>query len=294
MESKVVQVAVVGVGRWGKNILREFNTVGTVTHVVYTGSPETETFLTKEYPQISKTTSFDEVLNDSSVNLIAIATPITTHYELVKKALSAGKNVFCEKPLATDDAQVKELITLAQEKNLLLFVGYQFLQHDVFQKIREITQSEKIEKVRFEWNKFGSFKEDILWNLLVHELSMAITLLGAPQSVRKTFFHSAISACDMVSLEAEFAGGSTCSFDINRISDKKEKLVQLFTDKNTYLWRDDELFKLDGENGYISFYKSQTQPLTKEIKSVVESISQNKPIDNSLSLSITEIIEGLK
>jgi predicted dehydrogenase len=293
MKNTDVNVAVVGIGKWGKNILREFNTRATVTKAVYSGSAETKEFLTKEYPHIHQTTSFDEILTDPSLHIIAIATPIATHYELVKKALWAGKNVFCEKPLATSAHEVTELIALAKEKNLSLFVGYQFTKHDVFEKIKEIAQNEKIEKMRFEWNKFGTFKEDISWNLLVHELSMAITLLGAPLSLKKTFFHSAISACDMISFDASFANNVECFFEINRISDKKEKLVQLFTDKNTYLWRDDELFKLEGEKGYTSIYKSQTQPLTKEIEFIIKSIIEKTPNDNSLSLPITETIEKL-
>jgi predicted dehydrogenase len=294
MEKKDVHVAIVGVGRWGKNHLREFNTEATVAKIVYQGSTETETFLSKEYPSIPRTTSFDEALSDSSINLVVIATPIHTHYELAKKALVAGKNVFVEKPLADNVSHTEELVALAQEKGLSLFVGYQFLQHAIFQKIQEIAHNEKIEKVRFEWNKFGLFKEGILWNLLVHELSICITLLGVPTSVHKTFFHGAISLCDMVSLEAEFSGEVSCSFDINRISDKKEKIVQIFTDKNTYLWRDEELFKLDGESGYVSVLTSSTRPLTKEIRYVVSSLSEGKASnENLLSIEIAKIIQKL-
>lgn len=293
MKNTDVHVAVVGIGKWGKNILREFNATNEVIAVVHKGSPESTEFITKEYPSLASSISFEEVLANPSVNLIAIATPISTHYELVKKALVAGKNVFCEKPLATSAHEVTELIALAKEKNVSLFVGYQFTKHDVFEKIKEIAQNEKIEKMRFEWNKFGTFKEDISWNLLVHELSMAITLLGAPLSLKKTFFHSAISACDVISFDASFANNVECFFEINRISDKKEKLVQIFTDKNIFLWRDDELFKLEGDKGYASIYKAQSQPLTKEIELVVASVSEKKPGDNSLSVAIAEVIEKL-
>jgi len=89
-------VAVVGCGNWGRNIVRNFYELGAL-NTVYDMAPEALELLKKEYPSINTTPNIDEVLSSSDIKAVAIASSAVSHYELVKKALLSDKDVFVEK-----------------------------------------------------------------------------------------------------------------------------------------------------------------------------------------------------
>ena len=123
-----IRVAVVGVGYWGPNLVRNLaeSPVFEVAHLCDL-RPEALEAIARRYPSIPCTTQFEEILRDGDVDAVAIATPVSTHHALAMSALEAGKHAFVEKPLAASSDQVIELTELAEEKNLVLMPGHTFL-----------------------------------------------------------------------------------------------------------------------------------------------------------------------
>ena len=131
-------------------------------------------WLKKKYPSIQHTYNLKEIFADKEIDAVIIATPINTHYNLVKKALLAKKHVFVEKPLSSTLSNAEELIKLAKKNNLLLFVGQIFIFNEIFKKIIQISKRENITHVNFVWNKFGTFDEDIFLNLYLHYMAYLV------------------------------------------------------------------------------------------------------------------------
>ena len=116
-------VALLGIGRWGRNIFRNLLEMGVLRTVCDVDERVCEE-LRKNYPFLRCIPSFEEVLADSSLQALVIATPAATHYELAKKALLSGKDVFVEKPLSLSVKEGQDLVAIAREKGRILMVGH--------------------------------------------------------------------------------------------------------------------------------------------------------------------------
>ena len=111
------RIAIVGIGRWGKNLIREFSKLAQIKTCVTTGNQKNLKWLQQNYPSVAHTTNVHQILKDPDIDAIVIATPISSHFTLVKKALEYKKHVFVEKPLT-------KTVTDADEKKLLFFSSY--------------------------------------------------------------------------------------------------------------------------------------------------------------------------
>ena len=124
----MLKVGVVGYGYWGPNIVRNFHQ-GPESRVemVCDKSPDMLRRVTKSYPDIKTTSDCMDVVTSATIDMVAVVTPVWTHYELAKKALLNGKHVFVEKPFTSNVEQADELIELAQKNNLQIMVDHTFL-----------------------------------------------------------------------------------------------------------------------------------------------------------------------
>jgi len=176
--SGAVGVAVIGYGYWGPNLVRNFaNTEGARVVSVSDLDPEKLALVRRRYAGITVTTEFDDLLEDSRVDAIAIATPVCTHYELALAALDAGKHVLMEKPLARTAEQARHLIEEATRRNLVLMVDHTFLYTPAVQKIRELIGTGVLGDIYY-YNgvrsSLGLFQNDVnvIWDLAVHDISI--------------------------------------------------------------------------------------------------------------------------
>ena len=103
--------------------------------------------------------SFDELLADSAIDIVYIATPHNFHYEMMKKALENNKHVFCEKAITVNDRQLEECVAIAKEKNLIISDGVTLLHMPLYKKLKEILDSGKLGRVKMVQVNFGSCKE---------------------------------------------------------------------------------------------------------------------------------------
>ena len=179
----MMKIAIVGMGRWGKNLIRDFSKLVQVKTCVTTGNRKNLAWLQQNYPDVIHTTDIHEILKDPSISAIVIATPINSHFSIAKKALESKKHVFVEKPLTKTVAETQKLIKIAKKNQRCLFVGHVFLYNEIFKKIKELHKTESIKYANFEWKKLGTFDEDIFHNLLSHDLSLNLELFGMPKKI---------------------------------------------------------------------------------------------------------------
>jgi predicted dehydrogenase len=136
------------------------------------------------YPELATTNKFDDLLNDPDLDAVVIATPLRFHYTMAKAALSVGKHVFIEKPIARTEAEAAELVSLAERQGLVLMVG-----HTVFVFTRgapdERDHQRRGHRRRCSTSPpagltWDCFKKDInvAWDLAPHDISILLHLLG--------------------------------------------------------------------------------------------------------------------
>jgi UDP-2-acetamido-3-amino-2,3-dideoxy-glucuronate N-acetyltransferase len=189
-----LNVAVVGTGYWGKNLLRNFNELG-VLAAFCDADEERRSEHGKNYPNATAYASVEEVLENESVNAVAISTPAATHGKLVRQALLAGKNVFVEKPLCLDVEEAENLRDLATSLDLTLMVGHLLLYHPAFQAVKEHVHSGKLGKLRYIYSNRLSLgkirkEENALWSFAPHDISMILSLAGKmPETIVATGGH---------------------------------------------------------------------------------------------------------
>ncbi len=109
------KVGVIGCGAWGKNLVRNFYQLGALKTVCDLNEAGLEA-LKQKFPGIEVTPDYQEILKDTSIKGVVVATPAFTHYDLAQEALQAEKDVFVEKPLALKYSQGEELVSLAKDK----------------------------------------------------------------------------------------------------------------------------------------------------------------------------------
>ncbi len=214
-----MRTAVVGIGRWGKNIARELNAESTL--VAYcTRSDVHDAWAAEDIPQARRMKA-EDVWADTTIEAVAIATPIDTHAALVRVALEAGKHVFVEKPLALTAGEAEALAELASAKKRTLAVGYIFLHHPAFQEMEKSTRLESIHSVALDWQKYGTFDESIEYNLLTHHLALSLAFAGEPQRVEVVARAAEETACDVMETHLMYETFVLLS-RINRIAQEKK------------------------------------------------------------------------
>ena len=289
-----MKIAIIGLGRWGKNLLREYSKICLVPVCVTKSDRNKINWLKNNYPTVKHTNRFVDVLNNENINAVAIATPIKTHFDLAFRALRAGKHVFLEKPIATNSHDAKKLLELANYKKLVLFVGHVFLYHPVLTKLKSIIKNEPVQYARLNWLNFGSFKEDILLDLVSHEISIILELIGTPKRIVWIDNKKIIKNSDLVTLQLFFRGKKNCIINTNRTSTYKKKSITIITSKNLFIWEDDTLHKFDRKKLSIdTVYRAKKTPLELECKEFIKSINGNKKklVNARKAMKVISILE---
>lgn len=229
MGQESVGIGVVGYGYWGPNLVRNFaNTDGAQVVAVSDLDPNKLSLAKRRYSGIATTTEFRDLLTDSRIDAIAIATPVQSHYDLALRALKADKHVFVEKPLAQTSDQVRHLIEEAGRRNLTLMVDHTFLYTPAVQKVRELIVQGILGDIYY-YNgmraSLGLFQTDVnvIWDLAVHDVSiMQYILSESPVAVSATgAHHVAGSPANMAHITLFFQSSCIAHVNVNWLSPVK-------------------------------------------------------------------------
>ncbi len=243
-----IGVGVIGYGYWGPNVLRNLaETPGCEVVWCADKSPERCALVRRRYPAIKVTSDVNELLNDPRVEAVAIATPVSTHFMLAKEALSKGKHVLVEKPMAGTVAEAEELVELAKKRGLVLMVDHTFIYTGAVRKIRAIVESGELgelyylDSVRI---NLGLFQHDVdvLWDLAAHDLSILVHLIPrAPKYVSAIGAdHTGSRLADLAYLTLQYDNSFIAHFHINWLSPVKVRKMLIGGDRKMLVYDDME------------------------------------------------------
>jgi len=186
----MLKVVVIGCGYWGPNLIRNFYLLGkSEVKCVADLDDERLNHMKKLYPFIETTKNYKDIINNPEIDLVAVATPVHTHYKFASEALSVGKHVFVEKPLTRLSQEAESLISLSNKNNCKLMVGHTFEYTAAVQKMKKIVDSGELGEIYYinaQRLNLGLFQPDInvLWDLAPHDISIILYLLDQePESV---------------------------------------------------------------------------------------------------------------
>lgn len=180
----MLRAGVIGCGYWGPNIIRNLDALPEVD-LIYIADLNLDQLKKQQalYPHVKTTTNYQDIIQDPSIDIVLIVTPVNTHYHFAKEALANGKHVFVEKPLTNSVQSSAELCKIAESKNLTLMVGHTFVFTSAVRKMKEILDSGEIGKIKYISSQrlnMGLFQKDInvLWDLAPHDLSIVDYLIN--------------------------------------------------------------------------------------------------------------------
>jgi predicted dehydrogenase len=180
----MIKIGVIGYGYWGPNLVRTFAEaqLGTVV-AVSDLDPKKLATVNKRYPAVKTTNNFQDLLRDPEIDAIAIATPVSTHFEFGMAALKAGKHVWLEKPMTETSLQARKLCDEAAKRNLIVFVDHTFVYTGAVRKMGDVIKSGDLGRVYYYDSirvNLGLFQRDVnvISDLAVHDFSILDYLLG--------------------------------------------------------------------------------------------------------------------
>ena len=244
----MINVAIVGFGYWGPNLVRNFSSIsGVRVGKVVDLRPERLEVVKSNYPTTEVSTDIDSLWSDASIDAVVIATPVFTHFPIAKKALLAGKHVLLEKPMTDTVDHAKELIDLSLKVGKVLMVDHTFLYTPAVQKMKALIESGDIGKVKYFDStriNLGLIQQDVnvLWDLAPHDISILDYLVGdVPHSVNATgvsHIHNGIE--NIAYLTVNYESNILAHFNCSWSSPLKIRMMLVGGDKKMIVFNDME------------------------------------------------------
>ena len=243
----MTKVGLIGLGYWGPNLARVFQQTPMceLAACCDLDAKKLEK-AARQYPQI-RTFNRAQDLFDSDVDAVAIATSISTHYDLARQALLRGKHVFVEKPLTDDSAKALELAAMAKKLGLTLMAGHTFIYSPPVVRIKNLIASGAlgdIHYISFSRVNLGLYQKDVdvIWDLAVHDVSILLYWLGQEPVQAFSFGRSCIqkSKYDVAFLSFRFRGGMIASVEVSWLSPQKMRRTCVVGSERMVVYDDTE------------------------------------------------------
>jgi len=223
-------IAVVGCGHWGKNLVRNFYELGSLFSIC---DPSTEIVDKYANQYTVKKCSFAEIINDSNIRGVVLAVPAHLHASMAIEAMSKGKHVFVEKPLAMNEVEAELMISTAKKNKVQLIVGHLLQYHPIFKTIKEYVGEGKIGEINYIYSNRLSFgkvrtNEDVIWSFAPHDISMILSLAGQEPEYVSTNATSILQKkiADTATIHLQFKSGLQSHISVSWLHPYKEqKLV---------------------------------------------------------------------
>jgi protoporphyrinogen oxidase/predicted dehydrogenase len=241
-----IRVAVVGLGYWGPNLVRNLaeSPAFEITHLCDL-RPEALEPVQSRHPGVRCTTRFEEILRDATVDALAIATPVSTHYPLAMSALQAGKHTFVEKPLAGSSGEVLELIGLAKQNDLVLMPGHTFLYSPSVTTIKSLIDSGELGEIYFISSSrvnLGLHQRDasVVWDLGPHDFSILRYWLGAGPAEVSALSRSCLlpDVPDVCFINLKYDSGAVAHVELSWLSPSKLRRTAIVGSKKMVVYDD--------------------------------------------------------
>lgn len=316
-----MKVGLIGYGYWGPNLARVLNQTQKCEFVSLCDSnPINLQRALRQYPAVHGFSCLDEFWG--TVDAVVIATPISTHYELVKQALEQGKHVMVEKPLAHNVKLAKELVQLAHRSNRILMVGHTFIYSPAVIKLKDLIKSGSLGDLHYisiSRVNLGLYQRDVdvIWDLAVHDISILLYWLEETPVWGTSFGRSCVQADknDVAFIWLRFPSGVIASIEISWLSPQKMRRTAVVGSKRMVTYDDTEPsekikvydrgvtlqppesfgeFQLTYRMGdMVAPYLGIAEPLFVEVEHFVEcaQTGQQPLTDGEFGLKVVEVLE---
>jgi UDP-2-acetamido-3-amino-2,3-dideoxy-glucuronate N-acetyltransferase len=237
-------VALVGHGVWGRNLARNFHSLG-VLRAVCEPDPDRREQVARLYPDAKAVATLDEALALGDVHAVACATPAETHWAVARAALLSGRDVFVEKPLALTAREGQELVELAREKGRILMVGHLMEYHPAVIALTELVDRGDLGNIRYiysnrlNWGKVRR-EENILWSFAPHDIAIILRLLREKPSEVAAFGGSYLHPhiADVTVTNMAFVSGVRAHIFVSWLHPYKEQRLVVVGDKRVAAFED--------------------------------------------------------
>ncbi len=289
----MINAAIIGVGRWGPNLLRNFASMDNVQVVKVCDLDAARlSAIKKKFPGILTTTSPEDILRDTAIDCTVICTPVATHYDLAEKALQNGQHVFVEKPLAASSVECQRLLELAEQKHRIVFVGHTFKYNAGIRAAKNYIESGELGDIYLldaNRTNLGPVRYDVnaLWDLAAHDISIfSYWLGGQPLSV------SAHGACclnknieDVVYATFNYPDGAIAHVHASWLNPRKIREITVVGSKKMLVWNDMNLSEpiriynkgIDKDDAYPDTFDSFRLSI-REGEVMIPDIQLNEPL----------------
>ncbi len=316
----MIRVAVIGLGYWGPNLVRNFEAIDNAK-VVYACDLVEENLnkIRRSYSSIKLTKDYREILKEN-IDLVCIATPPATHYEIAKDCLESGKHVLIEKPMTTSTDEALELIDIANDHGLKIFVDHTFVFSPPVIKIKELIKD--IGKPLYfdsERINLGLLQKDVnvIWDLAPHDFSILTylfdfepeRLIAIGSKLRHPYYE------DLAHIMVKYDNGFIAHVHVSWLSPVKIRKTIIAGDRKMILYDDTNFFEkvkvydkgvdidLSKESPFFPTYRSgdiyvpkieNKEPLRIEAEHVVDCLLNNKKpkVDGYAGLKVVELLEA--
>lgn len=244
----MIKVGLVGAGYWGKNLIRNFmDSKECILDFVCDINEDRLKRAKERYPDLKTTSDYLSIINDKSIDGVAIATNVNSHYDLAKIALNNGKHVFVEKPMANTVKEAEELVGLAQKNKVTLMVGHTFLYSPSVLKIKEILKKGEIGKVYYVSSSrvnLGIHQSDVsvIFDLAPHDFSILFYWLDElPIKVSSTGYDYIQKGIpDVAFINLIFESGIIAHIEVSWLAPSKLRRTTIVGEKKMILYDDTE------------------------------------------------------
>ena len=321
-----VGVAVIGVGYWGPNLVRNLtNLPGCHVRWVCDKKRGRLQLMEQRYPHIRVTEDANRVFEDPSVDAVMIATPVSTHTKLALATIRAGKHLFVEKPLALTSREAEEIVSAAEKAKRVLAIGHIFVFNPAIDRVNKIIQNGEIGELCYAESSRVNLgppasEVDVIWDLAVHDVSIVwniwqelpieVVAFGG-RYVHPTLF-------DVAFLNLRFSNGSMASHHVSWLSPEKVRRFFIAGTKGSLIFDDiaspklrvfdkgvDSRIGLTEDDVRELYYKSgqvivpelaNDEPLTMECRHFLDCVREGaRPIaDGSAGLAVVKVLEAAK
>jgi predicted dehydrogenase len=241
----MLNIGVLGYGYWGPNVVRNFASHSDCrVTMVCDRNPEALARMTTRYPSVLATGNADDVLTSTAIDAVAIVTPVSTHYELARRALENGKHVFVEKPFTATSVQAETLIELADRKGLQIMVDHTFLFTGAVRKIKQMVDDGELGNLYYYDStrvNLGLFQHDVnvIWDLAAHDLAIIDHVIGSePETVLATGSAHLNGLADVAYITLGFPRGVIAHVAVSWLSPVKVRTTLVGGERRMVVWND--------------------------------------------------------
>lgn len=293
-----INIAVVGCGHWGKNLVRNFAELESLYAVCDPNTALAQKFA-EQYSV--KNLSFEEINDDASIEGIVLAVPAPLHASMAIEAMSAGKHVYVEKPLAMNPVEGQRMIDVSNDKGVHLMVGHLLQYHTAFEVVRDLVEAGELGKLNYIYSNRLSLgkirsEENVVWSFAPHDISMILSLIGQEPKTVNTV-HSCVlqdGIADIATIHMEFEDEIKAHVAVSWLHPFKEQKLVVIGSSAMVVFDDTEIWekklalyrhKVNFSDRIAEAVKSEVtyldvphvEPLKQECQYFIDLIAQRRP-----------------